>query len=299
MCIIARRCLWCVVCVAVLLSAATPAAAQIALSDDRGQRIVLPRPAQRIVSLAPHVTELLFAAGAGDKVVGVSAFSDFPVRAQRLPVVAAGGRVDYERIVALAPDLVIAWGSGTTAAAVAELERLGFPVFASEPRHLEDIAASLRRFGRLAGSEAAAQVAAAEFEQTRAALAQAYADRDPVSVFLQIERRPLMTLNGAHVASDVLALCGGINVFAELGSLAPSIDRESVIARNPQAILVSDTIAGAQEAVAEWRGMTMLHAARSNQVYLVASDLIVRHTPRILAGAQKVCSILDRVRESG
>ena len=153
-----------------VLGHATIASAQIELTDDAGQRVVLAQPAQRIVSLAPHVTEILFAAGAGEHVVGVVAYSDYPQAARALPQVGGYTQVDLEAIVGLRPDLVIGWRSGNRDAHLARLQAMGIPVYLNEPRSLDDVARSLEQFGRLAGSEDAAHAAATAFRTRHAAL---------------------------------------------------------------------------------------------------------------------------------
>ncbi|MBI5611997.1 MAG: cobalamin-binding protein [Gammaproteobacteria bacterium] len=274
--------------------ASTAALAGIHETDDRGREVALPRPAQRIVSLAPMVTELLFAAGAGDAVVGVTAFSDFPVQARRLPQVGNSVSLDYERIVALRPDLVVAWGSGTNRAAVERLEGLGIPVFTLEPRRLADIETSLARLARLAATPAAARAAALEFRREIEALRAQFRGRAPVSVFLQISDRPLMTLSDTHMVGELLSLCGGRNVFGTLGMLAPQVGIEDVLRADPQVILVSDSLGA--DAIEGWRGRRGLRAVERGQLYAIAADITLRQTPRIVQGARRICELLEQAR---
>lgn len=286
------RCLYALALV--LLPLALQAAVRV--TDDLGQRIVLARPAQRIVSLAPHITELLFDAGAGDAVVGASAFSDYPEPARHLPRVGGGSGIDLEAVVALQPDLVIAWASGNPAAQVRRLRALGLTVFESEPRSLEDIPRTLQRFGRLAGTRDTADRAATAFNQRLRALRARYAGRRPLRVFYQAWDRPLMTVNGAHIISDVLALCGGVNIFAEQPGLAPPVSTEAVLARDPQVILIGAGSADAGPLTARWSRWPQLQAVRDGHVLSVPRDLLVRMTPRLLDGVEQVCAQLDRVR---
>ncbi len=279
-----------------LLPWSLPAYADIRVADDRGRTVVLAAPAQRIVSLAPHVTELLYAAGAGKQVVGVSAFSDFPAQATRLPQIGGAMGIDGERVAALRPDLVVAWASGNTTAAIEGLERLGLNVFVTEPRRLTDIPRLLRALGQLAGSAAVAAPAAADFEQALARLRATYARRATVRVFFQIEARPPMTLNRAHLVSDVLRLCGGENVFAALSALAPTVGIEDVLQRDPAVVLVSASIADADAVIAAWSRLPQLRAAQRGHVYAVPPDLVLRPTPRIVDGVRFVCDKLDAAR---
>ncbi len=270
--------------------------AKLEIVDDTGRRLALPAPAQRIVSLAPHVTELLFAAGVGDRIVGVVAYSDFPPAALVLPQVGGYSNVDLEAVVALKPDLVVGWSSGNRKANLGRLEALGIPVYLNEPRSLEDVARSLEVFGRLGGNEQAGRAAAEAFRERQAALAARYEARPAVRTFYQIWDRPLMTINGEHLISDVLRLCGGENVFAGLAQLAPKIGVESVLAANPEAVIASGMGEARPEWLDQWRRWPGLAAAAAGNLFFVPPELIQRHTPRILDGATRVCEFLEAAR---
>jgi len=264
--------------------------------DDTGQEITLAQPARRIVSLAPNITELVFAAGAGDRLVGVSEYSDYPDAAQRIPRIGGGNGLDLEAIVGLAPDLVIAWKSGNPPRYWQRLRALGLTVFVSEPRHLQDIADTLRRFGVLAGTEVTAARQASEFEQRYSRLSQHYSKRTPVRVFYQVWGRPLMTVNGEHLISDVIRLCGGRNVFAKLPTLAPQITIEAVLAANPEVIVAGSGNEPAEAVLSKWKRWSELSAVAHDHLFVIPRELMVRQTPRILQGAEQLCSILDAVR---
>ena len=279
-----------------LLGHAAPASAQIELTDDAGQRIVLAQPAQRIVSLAPHVTEILFAAGAGERVVGVVAYSDYPQAARALPQVGGYTQVDLEAIVGLRPDLVIGWQSGNRDGDLARLQALGIPVYLSEPRNLEDVARNLERLGRLAGSERTAQAAASTFRARREHLAATYSGLDKVRVFYQIWDRPLMTVNDRHLIADVIRLCGGSNVFGEVDHLTPTIGVEGVLAANPEVIVASGMGEARPEWLNQWARWPQLEAARRDNLFFIPPELIQRHTPRILDGAERLCGQIDTAR---
>ncbi len=281
---------------AALLATPTAARAQIELTDDAGQRVVLAQPAQRIVSLAPHVTEILFAAGAGERVVGVVAYSDFPPAARALPQVGGYTQIDLEAVVALRPDLVIGWRSGNRDAHLARLQALGIPVFLNEPRSLDDVARSLEQFGVLAGSEDTARAAATAFRARHAALAARHAGQPAVSTFYQIWDRPLMTINDAHLIADVIRLCGGRNVFGGLSQLAPTIGVEAVLAANPEAIVASGMGDARPEWLDQWARWPQLEATRRGNLFFIPPDLIQRHTPRILDGAERLCGQLETAR---
>jgi iron complex transport system substrate-binding protein len=279
-----------------LLLAACTAQAEVRVTDDYGRPVVLEAPARRVVSLAPHLTELMYAAGAGERLVGAFAYSDYPPEAAKLPRVGSGSEIDLEAVVALEPDLVIAWPQSGSTRAVERIAALGVPVFRSEPRELEDIARTLELFGKLTGAQATADAAARRFRERAARLSRAYASRPPVRVFYQVWNRPLITVNGAHVISKVLRLCGGENVMADLPAIAPEIDRERVLRADPEAIVASGSDGRHPEWLREWRSFPDLAAVRSGNLYAVPPELVQRHTPRLLDGAEELCRILEAVR---
>ncbi len=278
------------------LLAAGTARADIEVTDDLGQTLRLARPAGRIVSLAPHVTELLFAAGAGERVVGAVQYSDYPEAAKKVARVGSYTAVDMEKVIALKPDLVVAWKSGNRDAHLDKLRGLGIPVFVNEPRRIDDVAKSLARLGRLAGSEAAGEAAAQAFRKRHAALAAKYSARPPVRMFYEAWNRPLMTVNGEHLISDVIRLCAGDNVFAKLPVLAPVIDTEAVLATQPEVIVASGMGEARPEWLDDWRQWTKLPAVARGNLFFIPPDQIQRHTPRILDGAERLCGQLDEAR---
>jgi iron complex transport system substrate-binding protein len=274
-----------------------PAWSDIRVTDDTGQQLTLQAPARRIVSLAPHITETLFAAGAGAAVVGTSEYSDYPEAARAIPRVGGGGGLDLEAILALQPDLVIAWESGNPARQARRLQQLGLPVFFSEPRRMEDIASTLERFGELTGNRETAHLQSRAFSDRLEELRRRYSGRDAVSVYYQIWERPLMTVNGRHIVSDVMRLCGGRNVFADLPALAPQIDIEAVLATNPEVIVIGDAAGEPAASLVAWERWPELTAVRHRHLYAIQRELLVRQTPRLLDGADQLCRLLEGVRE--
>lgn len=276
--------------------ACLPARAEIVMTDVSGATIKLAAPARRIVSLAPHITELLFAAGAGSHVVGNVEYGDYPPAARSLTKVGGYSRLDLEAIVALKPDLVMAWQSGNAPAAVSHLLAMGLNVHLSQSNRIEDIAGELERIGKLAGTEVTANSAATAFRERYARLAARYGQRSPVTVFYQIWKQPLMTINRDQIISDAIRLCGGRNVFAHLPILAPTVTVEAVIAANPEAIVASGMGDSRPEWLDDWRRWSTLAAVTGDNLYFILPDLIQRHTPRILDGAEKLCTHLETVR---
>ncbi|AYH45650.1 cobalamin-binding protein [Azoarcus sp. DN11] len=288
--------LCCALAIAASLFTAVPARAELLIRDDTGHELRLARPAERIVSLAPHVTELLYAAGAGAHVVGAVAYSDFPEAARKLPRVGGYSNVDMEAIAALKPDLVIAWKSGNRDSHLDKLAALGIPVYMSEPRRLEDVAHSLENIGRLAGTDKAARAAADAFRARKAALAERYSQRPRVRMFYQIWNKPLMTINDEHLISDVIRLCGGENVFGGLSELAPTIGVESVLAADPEVIVASGMGEARPDWLDYWKRWPKLAAIARDNLYFIPPELIQRHTPRILDGATMLCEQLEDAR---
>lgn len=285
----------CLVALGMMLAIAN-SQAQIVTRDDAGQELRLPRPARRIVTLSPHVTELLFAAGAGSKLIATVEFSDYPPEAKRLPRVGGYETLDVERIVALKPDLVVAWGSGNPPSVIDQLRSLGLALFVSEPRSLDDVASTLQTLGRLAGAESSANRAAAGFRQRAAEIRARYSTRPPVRVFYQVWDQPLMTVNDAHLISKVLNLCGGINVFGSLSALAPTVDVEAVLAADPEVIIGSEEAGARNDALEAWRRWPRLSASKRGNIFQMPPDIMVRHAPRILDAAQIVCDRLEQAR---
>jgi iron complex transport system substrate-binding protein len=280
-----------------LLCATLAARAEIVVTDATGADVRLGAAAQRIVSLAPHITELLYAAGAGSKLVGNVDYGDYPVQANTLPRVGGYSRLDLEAIVALKPDLVIAWQSGNPPAALAKLRAMGITVFVSQPDRIADVAVELEHYGRLAGTEAPANAAAASFRTRLAALKNQYARRPVVDVFYQIWKQPLMTVNDQQIISDAIRLCGGRKVFGNLPVLAPTVTVEAVIAANPEVIAASGMGDERPEWLDDWRRWNSLTAVKRGNLYFIPPQEIQRHTPRLLDGAEKLCRALELARE--
>jgi iron complex transport system substrate-binding protein len=273
----------------------TAAGAPITVRDGAGNAVTLAAPARRIVSLAPHATELLFAAGAGDRVVGVVATSDFPPAARSLPTVGDARALDLERIVALKPDLVVGWPY-TSPAQAATLATRGIALFVSDPATPEAIADELERLGALAGTaDVAGPAARALRERWRQLEARARTGR-PVRVFYEIWDVPLFTLGGGHLVSQAIAACGGENVFAALTLPAPVVSVEAVLAAKPD-VIVAGAAGGARPAwLEDWKKWPALPAVANGALVTVDADLLHRAGPRFVAGAEALCAAMDAER---
>lgn len=274
-------------------------AAAIEVTDDTGRRVTLAAPARRIVSLAPHLTEQLFAIGAGGRVVGTLAYSDYPAAALQVPRVGDHAQLDLERIVALRPDLIVAWHSGNATAQVQRLADLGLPIYRSEARDFADISSSLRRLGELSGESATAQQRAADFDTALAALRERYARRREVAVFYQIWHQPLLTVNRHHLISQALGLCGARNVFAALDPLTPQVSEEAVWAASPQIVVTGSVEPGGADNLERWRERKALRARAALQLVVVNPDTLHRGSSRVVEGVQELCTKLDAARAHG
>lgn len=272
--------------------------AGVSVQDDAGKPVSLRHAAERVVSLAPHVTELLFAIGAGEKLVGAVEYSDFPDAAKRLPRIGSGAGLDLEKIVSLKPDLIISWHSGNPSWQVQRLRELGFPVFESEPRKLEDVAKLMQQFGTLTGTEPTASTASNRFRQSVRSLRERNVGLASVTVFYQILDQTLLTVNHEHLINDVIQLCGGVNVFSNLPGLTQRVSIESVLQKNPDAIIASGFESMWPDWKAQWQAWSTLSATQSNQLYFIPPDVIHRNTPRILQGAEHLCTALDKTRSA-
>jgi iron complex transport system substrate-binding protein len=279
---------------------ASRAHATVSATDDTGATVSLPAPAQRVISLAPHVTELIYAAGGGSKLVGTVSYSDYPPAAQTVPRVGDNKALDLERIVALKPDLIVVWRHGNAQAQLERLRELHIPLFFSEPHQLDDVAVTLTRLGSLLGTSGTADAAASAYRAHIERLRARYANRPPVSVFYEVWDQPLMTLNGTHMISDVITLCGGRNVFAQLAPLVPTVSTEAVIAANPEAIVTASAGATKPDAplakLDSWHTWPSLTAVARNNLFAIDGDLIDRPAPRIAQGAEQLCEDLEVAR---
>jgi len=274
---------------------ASQAQAAITVLDDDGKAVTLAKPAQRVVALAPHVTELLFAAGGAERIVGAVSYSDYPEAAKSVPRVGDNRQVDMERLLALKPDLLVIWRHGASERQIEQLRQLGIPMFHSEPKKLDQIADNLLKVGQLMGTEPAAQAAARDLRQKLATLRAQYASRPPVRVFYQVWDKPLYTLNGEHIVSDTLKACGGVNIFADQKITAPVVNVEAVLEADPEAVFA--TAEKDYGGVNLWRPYKTLKATRQDNLFTVDGNLLNRAGPRMIAGTAVICEKLELARQ--
>jgi iron complex transport system substrate-binding protein len=273
-----------------------PVAAKVCVTDDTGADVCLGLPAKRVAALSPGATELVWAAGAGDQVVAVVSFSDYPEEAKKVVSVGSHTRVDLERLMQLQPDLVIGWVTGNPPEQIEALKDLGLPVFSIEPRSFEDVSHTIERLATLAGTDDVGFAEAERFRAGIAAIERRYRDAEPVSVFYQVWDKPLMTVNDEHLIGKVITLCGGVNVFGELERLVPRISSEAVIGANPEAILAGGMGQENRHWLTRWEAFPSLDATAQNNLYFIPPSLIQRPTPRMLEGSRLFCEKLDDAR---
>lgn len=283
--------------IATLLFAPMMATAAITVVDDAGRQVTLNTPARRIISMAPHVTELLFAAGGGERIVGAINFSDYPEAAKKIPLVGSNAQIDMERVIALKPDLLVVWQSGNTGRQLEQLGKLGIPVFYSEPHKLDQVADSLTRFGRLLGTDMAAAKSAADYRASIAGLGARYAGRPKVRVFYQIWDKPIYTLSGKHIIDDAIRLCGGENIFAGLTVVAPSVSTEAVLQANPEAIFGGDQHDPEDAGIGIWKPYRSLLAVARGNLFRLEGELLTRPGPRMAQGVAQLCEKIELARQ--
>jgi iron complex transport system substrate-binding protein len=274
---------------------ATAAQAAVTVKDDAGLTVTVNKPAMRVVSLAPSVTELLFAAGGGGQIVGAVNYSDYPEAAKRIPRIGSNREIDMELLISLKPDLIVAWRHNSSERQIEMVRQLGIPVFQSDPQKLDGIADSVLRLGQLMGTDAAARLTATQLREQLAGLRARYANRAPVRTFYQVWDKPLYTLSGKHILTDAMHLCGGQNIFDKLTVTAPIVTLESVLQANPEVIIA--TAEKNYGGVDLWKPYGSLTAVRNNNLFMLDGQLLNRAGPRMIQGTAAMCEVLEQARQ--
>lgn len=272
--------------------------AEISVRDSEGNIVTLTKPAKRIISLSPSITELIFAAGGGDRLVGTIKFSDYPEAAKRIPVVGDSRELDLERIMMLKPDLLLVWRQGNSMHQIERLQQLGVPIFFSDAHRLSDIPKNLQRFGQLMGTEQQANKSAEQFRQQVNKLTKQYQHLSPVRLFYQVWDHPLFTLNGQQIVSDAIRLCGGVNVFASQAITAPNVSIEAVLQKNPEVIIGTNEKKTADGGISLWKRYPNMIAVKRNNLFELDGELINRASPRMILGITELCERLDQARKN-
>ena len=272
-----------------------PAAGAVTVHDDAGNAVTLDKPAMRVISMAPHVTETLFAAGGGSRIVGAVNYSDYPEAARSIPRIGSNREIDLERVISMKPDLIVAWMHNNAERQIEMVRKLGVPVFLSDPQKLDGIPDNVARLGQLMGTQAVAEPAAEELRRQLAELRGRYAGRPPVRTFYQVWDKPLYTLSGRHIITDALRLCGGENIFDKLTVTAPIVSIESVLQADPEAVF--GTAEKNYGGVNLWKPYATLLATRKGNLFTVDGNLLNRAGPRMIAGTAVLCEKLELARQ--
>lgn len=288
-----------IVCLILLcLPGLLPQAHALSVQDDSQRTIQLDKPAQRVVTLAPFLTELLYSINAAESIVATVDYSDFPQQAKSIRRIGNYENFSIEQIIALQPDIVLAWQSANHPQHLQKLEELGVLVYRSEPRELADIATTLQRLGTLTGNvEKAARVADA-FTAELKLLTERYAQKEKIGAFYQVWDKPIYTVNGQHIISKVMQICGITNVFADLDILAPVVTLEAVLNKKPQMIIASGMAEAQPQWLVTWRDWPELPAVKANNLFFIHPDLIQRHTLRLLEATLLMCEQGDAARRN-
>jgi iron complex transport system substrate-binding protein len=289
----------CAMLIFVLQSIALPASARAAISvtDDMGNVISLASPAKRIISLSPHVTELIFAAGAGEQLIGTVSYSDYPEAAKAIPRVGDNRQLDIERIIAMKPDLLVVWMHGAFERQLEPLRKSGIPYYFSDPHKLEQIPETLIKLGSLFGTEKQARAAATVFSGQLSQLRARYQTQSSVRTFYQVWGKPIFTLNDKNIVSDVIRICGGKNIFGHLSAAAPTLSTEAVIQENPELIISGDSENQGVSGIEQWKVFTTMLAVNNHNLVAINGDQLNRAGPRIIDGAKMVCEAMDNARK--
>jgi iron complex transport system substrate-binding protein len=289
-----------IVCIAGLFlslnTLALPSSSSIKVIDDDGITHTFDQPVKRIVSLMPHATELLFEVGAGDHVVGAVQYSDYPEAAKKIPRVGGYSALNIEAIVALEPDLLIAWPEGNRNRELERLRALGLPILVSDPREFKDIANALTVYGKITGKESQAAIALGKFNKKLAYLLNTYSKQEKISVFYQVWNAPLMTQNGNTFISRAIELCGGNNIFSALPMTNPQVSIESILVQDPQVIVASGMGQARPEWLDDWRQYKTLQAVKKNNLFHILPELFQRPTSRFLIGTEQLCQAMEKAR---
>ena len=243
---------------------------------------------QRIVSLTPHITEMLFAIGAGKQVIATDQASDYPDEVKKLPKVANYQSLNSESLLAVKPDLVVAWGS-TQALMQQQIQALGIPMILLKSQHLDDLPVELRLLGDKTGHHEQANNLASQIETKFAAYRQQSQQRPKIKAFYQLWYPPLTTVANGSFIQEIMTMCGAENPFAASKAPYPQLGEEAVLAANPQVIFATQHGSDLEH----WLKWPQLAAVKKKQLYLLKADWLHRLSPRIVLGIEQMCSKVE------
>lgn len=253
------------------------------------------QPASRIIALSPHAVEMLYAIGAGEQIVAAIERSDYPAAANDIPRIGNYTGIVIEQVIALKPDLIVTWNSGNKINQIEQLEAMGYPLYNSDPKTLDDIAIDLLHLGELTGREQQAGEVVNRFRQELSQLRSSYQDQRPVDVFYQLWSAPMMTIANGSWIQQLIEGCGGRNVFADAATAYPQISLENVLLKQPEVILIPGDHNQPTQSF-DWQQWPQIPAVKQQHIYYLDGDLLHRATPRALLGMADLCQQLDKVR---
>ena len=263
--------------------------------NSKKEESIIENNANRVITLSPHLAEMLFNLGALNTLVGVSAYTDFPEELKNLPNIGDAFVLDIEKITILEPDIILAWESGTPRNIVDELVNLGFKVKIIKSKNLEDIASSILLLGNVVGKKNEAKKIANEFKTGIKYLKDTYQKKKKLRVFFQIDEKPIFTIGGSHFISEVIDICGGINIFSDVKQTAPSISEESVVSRDPEVILSRD-VASNKMKLKIWEKFDNMSAVKLDNLFYLNARESERPTSGLVNAGKEICSKLEQAR---
>jgi len=261
--------------------------------DEVGREVTFPFHPKRVVSLAPNITEILFSLGLDEEIVGVSIHCNFPEKAKSRVKVGSYISLDFERITALKPDLIIATGAGNTRDMVDRLEKLGFPTYVIYPKNFNDILQSIAHIGEIVYREKEARVIIEGMRKRSQRVINLTKGLLPPRVFIQIGDAPIVTVGKGSFADDLIRLAGGENIAGKEKEVYPRFGMEEILKRSPEVIVVSsmNPRGDYQKILKEWSRWKSIPAVKNGRIHLIDSDLIDRPSPRIVDGLEEFAKV--------
>ena len=242
---------------------------------------------ERVVSLAPSLSEIVVELDSADLLVGVLDAGERPPALESVPSVGRYGQLDIERLLSLKPDLLLLWPGSVGPAQREQLSRLGIPTYVAEPHRLDQLTTQIEDIARQLGRPERGQALAADLRRQLDALRQRYRRDVPLRVFYQVWDQPLYTVGGGQIISDALEVCGARNVFADLRLPAPQVSIESVLARNPEVIL-----AGSQAQLDAWKAWPQVTAVSQGQLLRVIDKGLERPSGQMIQATAALCRLI-------
>jgi len=283
-----------ILCMFIFLTPLVSDAGTLKLKDEVGREVTFSFPPKRIVSLAPNITEILFNLGLDEEVVGVSIHCNYPEKAKSRVRVGSYISIDFERVISLKPDLIIATGAGNPREMVERLERLGFPSFVIFPKRFEDVLQSIRHLGRVSAKEREALSIIESMQRRKEKVAERTKTLYRPKVFLQIGESPIVTVGKGSFGDDLIRLAGGENVAGKDKEMYPRLGMEEILKRSPEVILISsmNPKGDYERILREWARWKMIPAVKQGRIHLIDSDLIDRPSPRIIEGLEEMARLI-------